>query len=97
MLNQVSQFARRVLGFVNVFKKKSCGASLCKSETNFKFVTMDGYNFDAIEKSVLQGSIGFGNPDSKLTPHEQYLEWKKMILSGEFVDRDDFCNKMLAY
>ncbi len=95
---RVGTFAKGGVGFVrNGFKKKSCGASPLNGETNFKFVTMEGFNFDAIEKSVLQGSIGFGTPDSKLTQHEQYLEWKRMILSGEFVDRDDFCNKMLVY
>ena len=32
MLNRFANVCKRVLAFVNVFKKKSSGASLCKSE-----------------------------------------------------------------
>ena len=55
------------------------------------------YDFDAIEQECLSGSIGFGNPHSKLTRHEQFLLWKKMIQEGTFVDRDEYCNKMVEY
>lgn len=62
-------------------------------------VTMEGYDFDVIEASLSNphSVVGFGNPHSRLTALEQFQVWKKMILSGEFVDRDDFCNRMATY
>jgi hypothetical protein len=53
--------------------------------------------FDAIEQSILSGQGGFGNPDSKWTPHEQFLLWKQMIQSGRFQSRDEYCNILVAY
>lgn len=55
------------------------------------------FNFDAIEKSVLDESVGFGNPDSKWSVHEQFLLWKKMIQSGRFQSRDEYCNILVRY
>jgi hypothetical protein len=64
---------------------------------NYKFLTETGeHNFDAIEKEVVSGSIGFGNPHSRLTPHEQFLHWKNLILSGSSLDRDEWSNAMAA-
>lgn len=61
--------------------------------------TADGeYNFDAMERSILTPSVaGFGNPDSKLTEHEQFLLWKRMIQEDLFESRDAFCNSMAEY
>jgi len=55
------------------------------------------YNFAAIEKSVVEDGVGFGNPDSKWTVHEQFLLWKKMIQSGRFQNRDAYCNILVTY
>jgi hypothetical protein len=62
-----------------------------------KWLTDDGYDFDAIEKSVLSGEGGFGNPHRKWTAHEQFLLWKKMIQSGRFRSRDEYCNILVTY
>ena len=55
------------------------------------------FNFDFIEQSVLSQSSGFGNPHSKWTQHEQFLLWKKMIQSGRFQSRDEYCNTLVEY
>ena len=70
--------------------------------TNSKFIAFVNvdtleYDFDAIEDSVRSGSIGFGNPRSKLTQHEQFLLWKRMIQEGLFQNRDEYCKSMAAY
>lgn len=54
--------------------------------------------FNAMEKSILSGQGGFGNPDSKLTTHQQFLLWRRWMKQKElFADRDDFHNKMALY
>lgn len=61
----------------------------------YEFITEDGqHNFDAIEKAILSQSISFGNPDSRLTPHEQFLHWKNQILTGEFKNREEWSELM---
>jgi hypothetical protein len=64
---------------------------------NQSWLTEDGYNFDAIEQSVLLGRVAFGNPHSRLTPHEQFLHWKQAIESGQFESRDAWYNTMATY
>lgn len=55
-------------------------------------------DFDVMEQSILAGSIGFGNPHSRLTALEQFLLWKEMTKQkGQFPDRDEFCNIMATY
>lgn len=63
------------------------------------FVNVDTleYDFEAMEKSILSQPIRFGNPDSKLSPHEQFLLWKRMIEEGLFRTLDEYCNSMAAY
>ena len=54
--------------------------------------------FEGIKQSILSDEpIGFGNPDSKLNPQEQLYLFEKMLQSGQFVDRDAFCNTMASY
>ena len=61
------------------------------------YMNSDEY-FNSMEQSILSESIGFGNPDSKLTQHEQFLIWKRWMKHEElFVDRDEFCTSMLLY
>jgi hypothetical protein len=61
------------------------------------WLTETGYDFDVIEKSILSEPIGFGNPYSKWTVHEQFLFWKQMIQSGRFQSRDEYCNILVTY
>jgi len=55
------------------------------------------YNFERIERSVRRGGVGFGNPDSKLTPLQQFHLWKRMIQEDTFQTRDEYCNMMATY
>jgi hypothetical protein len=56
------------------------------------------FDFDSLEQSVSAGLIGFGNPHSRLTAHEQILLWKEQtIQAGQFPDRDEFCSTMATY
>jgi hypothetical protein len=77
-------------------KKKENNSNTPKGVTT-QWLTEDGYNFDAIEKSVLAGISGFGNLHSKWTPHEQFLLWKQMIQSGRFQSRDEYCNILVKH
>lgn len=61
------------------------------------FTKNGDYDFDFIEQSVLSEPRGFGNPDSKWTVHEQFLLWKKMIQSGVFQSRDEYCKMLVNY
>ena len=56
MLTQVWAACKRGVRAVNVFKKKSCGASLCKSETVsvFEFISL------SIIGGVIGGIFGLG-------------------------------------
>jgi len=96
-LNFIIQNSYRMAGVgENVFDEQSEPVGEVKTNAFINPVTHD-FDFDAIEKAVLSQSIGFGNPDSKWTAHEQFLYWKRMLQEGLFRSRDEYCNILVRY
>lgn len=38
--------------------------------------------------------FSFGNPNSRLTPHEQFLHWKNQIETNTFIDRETWAKEV---